>query len=1339
MRIQEEERPDTAPDAPSEQQAQAQRQGTGVVLQAALVSRLNLADFQNAVPALHELVVVNHSAHALQALTLSVSAEPPVFQPRQWALDAVGPGQTFHVAPLDLPLNGAHLSRLTEAETATVVFELRSAQAPAEVLARCTRTVALLPRQQWGGLQGMPEMVAAFVQPNDPAVDRLLKAAAVALQSAGRVGAIDGYAQGPRRAWELASALWTAVLQCGLHYALPPASFEQTGQKVRSPHQVLEAGLGTCLDLSLLFAAGLEQAHLNPLLVFTRGHAFVGLWLREETFASAVVDDVTALRKRLKLQELIVFETTLAAQGKPVAFSQALAQANKQLDEALDADFELVVDIRRARLSRIRPLALAQALTPPPDDAEPTDTATGTGAVEPPPELPPGPGGEPPPAELDPKDRLARWQRKLLDLSLRNALLHFKPGKKSLLLEAAAPALEDALAGGQALKLVASPALMEGRDPRSQTLHEARTLEDLHRQHAAEALRRRELVIRLDEEEVEARLVELFRGARSALQEGGANTLYVALGFLTWTRPDKPETRLKAPLVLLPVTLQRKSARSGFTLGLHEDEPLFNPTLVEMLRQDFQLELGVAAGDLPRDDNGLDIGGIWNRVRTAIKDIRGWEVSEEVVLSMFSFAKYLMWKDLVARTEALRRSPVVAHLLDTPREPYASPVAFPEPRRLDEDYPPQQVFSPLPADSSQLSAVMAAAKGKDFVLIGPPGTGKSQTIANLIAQCLAEGKRVLFVAEKIAALDVVYRRLREVGLGEFCLELHSSKSRKLEVLGQLQRAWDCRGGVDEAGWAAQAQQLQRVRSQLSTYVQRLHQRHANGLSVYQAIGTVVGGEGVPALRLAWPSAQVHDTAALADLRERVARLQVNATAVGACLLPDGPLAPVLATQWSAKWQQEMQRAATVLRTASLDVCRAAQTLCRLAGLDLPALSRGPRLALGRLAQALPQAAAQDWSFCAREDADHLLAELRAGQDLLTQHRALSTRLPAPWPAALRQSLEQALGQLARRRALQAELGTPWPAPLAAELAQGVQRLEEMHRLRAGLSVSYGPGLAQLPVGQLQREWAKAQTRLWPLSWLSQRRVRAALEATIDGAGEPRVAEDLAALVRLRQLHEEVLQLDPGAQADGLWAGARTRVEVLQSALRTHAALLAARQGQPYRLDGLGLAAEGACGERWQREARRLKALHELDRVLADGASLTAPSLGLWQGLATDESALRAALAFEQERDGLVLRGALATPHAEVAGGRCGAELQQRHALLQARAQLEARLHALDGLQARCPGTWRGLDTEVEDLGQVARFQAELHAGLQGLALPAEALPGARAALRALLASRRAEL
>jgi hypothetical protein len=253
------------------------RAAATVSLQVSAVARLNLADFQNAVPALHELAIVNGTAAPINDLTVSLDAVPPFVRPRTWSLESVGAGETYHLTQLDVQLDGALISRLTEAEPATLRFELRAAAQPDGVLARHDAPVELLARNQWGGIGHLPEMVAAFVQPNDPAIDRLLKSAAMALQHSGKSGAIDGYTQGARRAWELASAIWTAVVQHRLSYALPPASFEHTGQKVRGPSQVLDAGLATCLDLALLFASCLEQAHLHPLLVFTRGHACVGL------------------------------------------------------------------------------------------------------------------------------------------------------------------------------------------------------------------------------------------------------------------------------------------------------------------------------------------------------------------------------------------------------------------------------------------------------------------------------------------------------------------------------------------------------------------------------------------------------------------------------------------------------------------------------------------------------------------------------------------------------------------------------------------------------------------------------------------------------------------------------------------------------------------------------------------------------------------------------------------------------------------------------------------------------------------------------------------------------
>lgn len=1320
-----------SPDAPSEGAVETPKV---VRIQVAATGKLNLADFQNAVPAVRELAIVNDTDSGLTELSLAVSSEPSFIKPRTWMLDAVGPGATYHVKDVDVRINGALLSRLTEAERATLKFEL-SRRGSSEVIASTDLEVELLPRNQWGGIGQLPEMVAAFVQPNDPAIDHLLRSASQALQNAGLEGSITGYDAGAKRAWELGSGIWTAFQRRRLIYSLPPASFEETGQKVRSASQVLEGGVATCLDLALMFAASLEQAHLNPLLVITRGHAFVGYWLKDEQFSTPVVDDITALRKRVQLKELLVFETTLVTQERPVPFSHAIEHAVRQLSEEEQDKFELAVDIKRARMSRIRPLAQAEA---PPTPAAVTDESEirSPESPEEAPDLPDELTGSFP-AARDVKDRLTEWQRKLLDLSLRNALLNFKASRRSLMLEVYGPAFEDVLASDQAIKLLPSPVLMDGSDPRSRTLHESRNLEDLRRGHSADALARREVFVRLDKDEMESRLVELYRGAKTSLQEGGANTLFVALGFLVWIRPDRPEMRVKAPLLLLPVTLERKSARSGFTIRAHEDEVRFNPTLVEMLKQDFELDLGVPSGDLPRDESGLDVPGIWNRVRLAIRDISGWEINEDVVLSMFSFAKYLMWKDLVDRTEDLRRSPVVRHLIDTPREPYRSNVAFPDARALDQDYLPQQVFSPLPADSSQLSAVLAASRGKDFVLIGPPGTGKSQTIANLIAQCLAEGKRVLFVAEKIAALDVVHRRLREVGLSEFCLELHSSKTRKLDVLAQLHKAWESTGDVDQAGWADKADQLRRVRDQLSGYVARLHTRHGNGLTIFQAIGTVVSGQSLPDMGFDWGSSTAHDAATFSAMRDIAERLGVNASAVGVSLLAGGPLAPVHAREWSAGWQQELVRSTLSLRDASQALSSAAKALGDQLRMPWPALTKASRTSLGILARTLPLAAHRDWRFCAMPNGVELSARLKAAAELLVEHRRLSAQMSAPWSPEVQERLRKGRALLANRQRVLASLGAPLTAMQREDLARGIQALEQRNALLETLSVKYGAGLAGINVSQLQREWAKAEKAVWPISWNSKRKIRSELEAVIEGTGDPRIAEDLAALVAIRSIETELSEIDLGPSESGYWKGARTNVENARCALNASAALHAARSGSRFALDGVTAAASGHCGDRWSAEMERLEELLQLDRRIASQLELSAESDGLWRGGETDVEALDSAVALEHERLGLLSRGATKDQYPLVADGRCGERLKQELSLINARAAIEQRLRAMPDLDAYCSDVWAGLDTDLELVSQARRFHSLLQSALSGL--PATIAGEVCKALEAALGSRSREL
>ncbi|QDQ29319.1 DUF3320 domain-containing protein [Chitinimonas arctica] len=1317
----------------AEQQPEATQQEAvrELKIEATFAAKLNLADFQNAVPLIRELRVVSTLERDSKALEVVLEAIPAFVKPRTWRLDSVGAGQTYQLQNLDVQLDGVFFSRLTEAEEATVSVTLRPVETKAsDHSITVTKVVELLPRNQWGGIAYMPDMIAAFVQPNEPAIDRLLKKAADVLRDHGKDAGLDGYKGGAKRAWELASAIWGAVVAMKLDYALPPASFEHTGQKIRSPGQIVDSGLATCLDLALLFCSAIEQAGLNPILVFTRGHAFVGVWLKSEEFSTAVVDDVTALRKRVKLKELLLFETTLVTQRPPVSFLYATGHGAGQIAEEKAESFELAVDIRRARLQRIKPLAstesqVATVLTDALD-------SSGEAPFEEAPELPEEDCDIQDAATLDPKDRLARWQRKLLDLSLRNNLLNFRAGKKSLKLDAPDPgALEDLVADGKEIKLLTRPDLMDGSDLRDQAIHESRERENLRRAHALDALKRREVFVGLAQEELDVRLVELYRAARTTLQEGGVNTLFLALGFLNWTPDNKPDHKYRAPLILIPVTLQRKSVRSGFTLTLHDDEPRFNPTLLEMLRQDFKLELGIKEGELDRDESGLDIDKIWRTVSAAIKDIKGWEVSEDVVLSMFSFAKYLMWVDLVQRTDQLRLNPVVKHLIDTPREPYAGHASFPSPKSLDRDFGPEHTFCPLPADSSQLSAVMAAARGKDFVLIGPPGTGKSQTISNLIAQCLAEGKRVLFVSEKIAALDVVYRRLREVKLGEFCLELHSSKARKLDVLAQLKTAWEAQGVIDADAWKTEAERLKTLRQQLNGYVERLHHRHTNGRSIYEAIGIVVDSVDVPTLGFSWSSYAAHGVTDTDLLREVVDRLEVNATAVGQQVLASGPLSPILTGYWSPTWQQALIEAAKDVILVAENVRLAASSFLDVIGLSPTPLSKRPRAALAALSRALPQAAGRSWQFVFQPDAKAIAERLQEGIKLLAEHGALTKQLSSGWMPTLTGSIETALDLLAQRREIHGAL-SPWPHDIQDGLRKGIGLLERIGVLEKKLSVRYTEGMEQLNVYQLQREYAKAEQSLWPMSWLGKRKVRQILETMVAGQGEPNVADDLAILVGIRDTRSEVAKLDIGPEVAELWQGLKSRPEYLRAALKLQEALKAARERATWSDEGLDSLASGRAGESLALEVKKLRKLTELDHALNVLSGLESQTEGLWKGLDTDALVLDAALRFAKRLEVIRPCGHLEEDIPEIAQGVCGERFFKDHTTLRIRDSAEGRLRDLSELKDATGGLWCELETNIQEVERAVSFQSAIATAIVNLAAGPSDLPGISSAIERLV-------
>src|SRR6185312_966076 len=206
------------------------------------------------------------------------------------------------------------------------------------------------------------------------------------------------------------------------------------------------------------------------------------------------------------------------------------------------------------------------------------------------------------------------------------------------------------------------------------------------------------------------------------------------------------------------------------------------------------------------------------------------------------------------------------------------------------------------------------------------GTGKSQTIANMIAHNLALGRRVLFVAEKMAALDVVKRRLDEKGIGQFCLELHSSKSSKIHVLQQLDRVWSSRGDLTPEEWREHAEKVRSLRDRVNRLVAVLHKRWPNGWTIYGAIGLVVREAKPLTPRLSWNAETDHNNEEMAQLRELAQKLELNRAATEGIGVR---MALLCRSEWSNVWQESIVTAARRIITTSAACESACATVIQL--------------------------------------------------------------------------------------------------------------------------------------------------------------------------------------------------------------------------------------------------------------------------------------------------------------------------------------------------------------------------------------------------------------------------
>ena len=470
-------------------------------------------------------------------------------------------------------------------------------------------------------------------------------------------------------------------------------------------------------------------------------------------------------------------------------------------------------------------------------------------------------------------ERLRKTRESLLDLSRRNRLINCpKSNTRSKRLDIVDERSDEVfrmlVVEGRAFSFLPGAGDKSGNDTFDNSIPMLPLPEELPECDVADRHLDTKLQTRLPPKKLQDRLLDLYYDARTSEEEQGVSSLFLAIGFLEWYDSDSSDISNFAPLILLPVDLERSTARSQFKLRFREEELSANLSLQSKLR-----EFNIALPDFPDEGMPLNPSEYFQKVEEAVGSQPRWRIHpNEMTLWFFSFAKYLMYRDLAPEswpaTGAITDNGIIQRLFGNCESTSESPL-FGDGEEMDKHLSTSHMIHVTDADSSQSAVIEEVRRGRSLVVQGPPGTGKSQTITNILASAVADGKKVLFVCEKMAALEVVQGRLEQIGLGAMCVELHSHKANKKDLLKDLDKTLQLTRPL-AVSFSDQKESLELIRDRLNAHAKVMNTEVANsGLTPYQILGHLVNynSRGIRS-----PKFQVKN---LADKTPSEFRVQVN--------------------------------------------------------------------------------------------------------------------------------------------------------------------------------------------------------------------------------------------------------------------------------------------------------------------------------------------------------------------------------------------------------------------------------------------------------------------------------
>ncbi|MBP5445058.1 MAG: DUF4011 domain-containing protein [Acholeplasmatales bacterium] len=771
---------------------------------------------------INELFIINYTERTFKNLTIKASFQHSAFKmPDIKIEDEITENYEIGIDIPDLIVDNNFFYTFNEPIPSS--FDLMLVDEENRVLYKEHYTFTILPlNQPTTAIYKDERLYAKYVTPTDDAVKKITRNAA----SKAKNKVIKAYQNGINfnNMLNELQAVYLALHEHGIVYQNPPAGVNyayndkeeliSNPQRIRMPFEVLKDKKATCLDSSILLCSCLEELGYHTILVLIEAHAFIGVFLNGKAkLDSGISFDSNQIYSRATEGniDLVLIESTFIDSTKNASFQDAIDVANSHLKNyfgsfcAVDINrchnFDYIYSPVPTKDSNIDINDLIKKAEVRQTKVDSIKSRTYVNVLK-----------------AEEKDRFSFWEKKLLDLNESNPLVNIRLKPSSILQLISQTKIYDLLEKKDSLKFMVATAkdneLEEAYINGSTSINSIKFAEDFDSEKA--------IALGIDKT-----LRQLIKKSNQAMDETGSPTLYLCCGKLAYMRKKAKQIGY-APFMVLPITITKDKSGPLYTMSYDLDELMLNQSFFEYYVLD---DPDIDFSSLYQANASDGYLNIVHTFKEHWGDIIQLHESDFYIANL-TFSHYIMWMDVRKRKEELKKNKVIESIIANKNcldegevDDYAN---------INEEEKYTDFAAPLPYDSTQLKAILDCGKGRSFILDGPPGTGKSQTIVNMIVNAFYHGKTVLFVAEKKAALDVVANRLEKIQLGRFCLELHSNKANKGDFFSKLRDSMELGQTVDPTDFEKKCKELEEKKAILQDVINKMHEEKY-ALSLYDAI------------------------------------------------------------------------------------------------------------------------------------------------------------------------------------------------------------------------------------------------------------------------------------------------------------------------------------------------------------------------------------------------------------------------------------------------------------------------------------------------------------------------